>query len=347
MPISVQCTCGKTFRVKDELAGLPVTCQVCGAQILATEAPAVPPIHAPTAPPSAGTSSCPACAEPIPAGARRCPHCGESLASTVMSNEELAKALDLIRAELARHSPDQDDVLRGGMWSGKTIALGVLALASMALLAYGAMSRNGEPAVVFGIILGLCFGIPTLVSFFNDRHAMYLQEAEGPVQAYKRFYMAVKTGRTGKAFAALIPPARQAEHPPTIAFKNPKIPNNPQRRPFSDVKSYAAYWKEIFQGKNNWVRYYQLNKVRVILPETDGVAVVEANLKLTTYNSLLLLSILLSLWIAVILILIFQQKEDVVVRKAFIRHEGRWYLLDGSIEGDLDKALAKRREVGS
>ncbi len=347
MPISVQCTCGKTFRVKDELAGTPVTCQVCGAQILAVEAPIAQPAFAQAIPPSSGTVPCPACAEPIPTGSRSCPICGESLGSAAISSDELAKALDLIRNELARHSPAQDDELRGGMWSGKTIALGVLAAASLVLLAIGAMSRCGEPALVSGIVLGLCFGIPTLVSFFNDRNAMHLQEAAGPVQAYKRFFMAVRTGRTGKAYAALIPPARQSEHPPSIVLKNPKIPHSPQRKPYSDVKSYAAYWKEIFQGKNNWVRYYQLNKVRVLAPENDGVAVVEAQLKLTTYNSLLILGILLSLWIAIILILIFQQKEEVTVRKAFIRHEGRWYLLDGSIEGELDKALAKRQEVGS
>ena len=103
MPITVNCQCGKVFKVKDEVAGTTIQCQVCGKQIsvpaqgavLATAGlPERPPIAVapppvirtvpipvePVAPPPAiagiATMACPSCAEKIPGYCTECPFCG-------------------------------------------------------------------------------------------------------------------------------------------------------------------------------------------------------------------------------------------------------------------------------
>jgi len=60
MPITVTCDCGKSFKVKDEVLGTLVKCQVCGKDVMAEERVAAPapvfaqtPVLTPTAPATA------------------------------------------------------------------------------------------------------------------------------------------------------------------------------------------------------------------------------------------------------------------------------------------------------
>jgi len=87
MALTVKCTCGKAFEVKDEAAGTSVVCQACGTELHVPGAsgpagavPESPPAPLPQAAPDAGPSiNCPFCAERIPGGLRSCPLCHEAI----------------------------------------------------------------------------------------------------------------------------------------------------------------------------------------------------------------------------------------------------------------------------
>ena len=76
MAISVTCTCGKQFKVKDELAGKRGKCAACG-QVLSI--PAIPSSAALEKAIPAPLRACPACWEALQPNAVICLHCGHDL----------------------------------------------------------------------------------------------------------------------------------------------------------------------------------------------------------------------------------------------------------------------------
>ncbi len=76
MPIVVGCDCGKTFRVKDELAGKRVKCSSCGKPLFIPLPSASVDKSKPTL---SSTKDCSACKKPMPNDAVICVHCGLDL----------------------------------------------------------------------------------------------------------------------------------------------------------------------------------------------------------------------------------------------------------------------------
>lgn len=344
MPISVACVCGKTFRVRDEVAGQMVTCQVCGASVLANAVAAVEPIASPglihaAAPkvPETDNISCPACAEAIPRKSIRCPFCKEAL-STSLTDSQKNTVIKGVLQSLDSHSTAQDDDLRGGLLCLKTMILGGITFSFLVLFLYGIMAQNAEGAGVLGFIFGAGFGISFLVSLNNDYQAHHIQDSSSADTALKRFVGAIRTGRVKKAYAAIAPLSRNAHGVASIKFNNAKVAQNAGSSSYNDPKSYAKYWTTIFSGPSSVTRQVTLKSVKVERTTPEGIAIVEMRLGVISYSKLLYLTILLGLLICVILIYVLQARDEVVVRKAMIQHKGRWYILDGAISGDIDRA---------
>jgi hypothetical protein len=130
----------------------------------------------------------------------------------------------------------------------------------------------------------------------------------------------------------------KADNADSIRFKNPKIEHAPKVRHFSDAKSFKAYWKQIFSGPSPYNRNLTLKNVHVV-GRSGNVVVVEGTLNVTSYNSLLLLLIFLNWLIALIVVLVTQQKDELRLRKALINHRGKWYILDGAFESQVDRSM--------
>lgn len=235
MPITVQCVCGKAFKVRDDLLGQQVTCQVCGANVQvqaeSTAAAIPPPLSSlrPEAPSAtnADTMECPACAERIPQKSRQCPLCKEPIRNS-MTPDEIAQALQEVQNGLAAANAAQEAALAGGFLNfSSKILIGINIFFAIGVV-LGMMTHDGGGIIAVCIIVDLPFAIALLVALANDFAASKIKTADGPDVAYKRFFKAVQTGRARKAFAALVPTARQADHAPSIKFNNSKIAHNPQ-----------------------------------------------------------------------------------------------------------------------
>ena len=352
MPIRVKCTCGKIFRVKDEYAGRQVQCQVCQAEItvpespeLSEEAQAAPmpapmPEPGPTAPQTA-TVECPACAESIPAGSAVCPLCGESLSGQLDAGQA-SRILDDSLASLDAHlgdrqSTEEDTRLKGGLLTTKTIVLMVITGLCVAMIASGAsMRRDGEPLIAIGIILGIIFGISVLVSLTNDYRSIHIQDCRDPAKALKNYLTAIRTKRTSKAFACLVPEARQSGRARSVKFT--KIKSALGDFTILDAASFAKYWTSVFKGPSGQTRSVQIKKVYKIKEGDQGLALVEAELAFSSYPSWLIALILLNLIICVIAIMACTKRESLTIRKLMVQRDNRWFIVEGELQGRLDQA---------
>lgn len=357
MAISVSCACGKAFKVKDEAAGTMVTCQVCGRELL-VQAPAVAapettvPQPLPAAaqiveaqPASGPTIRCPYCAEDIPSGSVFCPLCGETLAAH-RSKEEQQRLLAERLQDLERHAADlqaqlDDRKLKGAFLSPKTIFLALVSAIGILLIVAGCMKpeySNARSAdLTFGILIVVFMGIPAIVSLANDYRAYHIQDTKRPDVAFRRYYSALKSNRTAKAFASLVPSARTVGPVETVKFDNPKIPPSRGRYAISDLSSFKEYWKGIFSGPTLQTRGVQLRNLKVLQKRSDGTALVEVLLEFTNFNSLWALLLPLALLPAALLILVLQQHETRTFRKLLVNRAGRWYIAEGELEGVLDR----------
>ncbi len=352
MPITVTCSCGKVFKVKDEAAGGSVRCQICGAELTVPAGGETPqPPTLPMAPPDpqgapAGkTIVCPACAEDVPSEYPKCPYCGEGLEGLMSPEEQDALLRKTIEA-LDNHVSDPgkldaDARLRGGFFAVKTIVLALITAGAIAMIVGGAMSSSRDAAALvgFGVVLVIIFGIALLVSFAHDCGASGIQSASTPEKAFRRFFMAVKTRRTGKAYAAVAPGSRRVGRVETVKFE--KIPPHTGSYAINDAPTFNKYWLSVFKGPSMQTRGVQLKKVGKVREIGDDFAVVEVECLFTNYPSLLILTILINLILCAILIAIIQKKTPVRIRKLLIKRHGRWFIADGEFEGTLDKLKLK------
>ena len=352
MPITVNCTCGKAFDVSDDTAGMTLTCQSCGRELLvgkqgvAPLAPLAPLASGPLAPAkspvpgqSAKTMNCPTCAEQIPVRSVLCPMCGEALSNLEqLDAPEYAAALAQVRAGLAAHTADanamdEDARMKGGTFATKTLVL--MAIMGLSVVMIVMDSGKSGPLLVFGIMFAVIFIIPMIISLVNDSKASHIQDVMAPAQALTNFLSAVKTGRTRKAFVALVPPARQAGKVDTIKFKA-DIPSHTGSYSIDDSSTFKTFWKSIFTGPSGQSRIVTVRNVRTLRQEGD-VAVVQADLEVTNYPMWAWITVFLGLLVVLIVILVIQKKETRKIRKVLIKQNGLWYLADGSLEGVLDR----------
>lgn len=183
MPITVKCQCGKSLKVKDQLAGKAVKCPGCSqvvkvpaagaAPATPTPAPAAPVQPAPMQPASPAANqmadlfdeegfgtqvaaACPACGSEMPAGAVLCTKCGyHTQAGEKLEGHRLAGVdielgeVALMKAEedMARDKQLQRDMeSRAGLpWWGLALVLFVLSSAAgIAVVAINAANQTVE-----------------------------------------------------------------------------------------------------------------------------------------------------------------------------------------------------------
>ena len=128
MAISVTCTCGKQFKVKDELAGKRGKCAACG-QVLSI--PAIPSSAALEKAIPAPLRACPACWEALQPNAVICLHCGHDL----RTGKQVPQAKSAAPSRPSAEAPVASARLWIALIAGGICLAGVVA--AVALLSWG------------------------------------------------------------------------------------------------------------------------------------------------------------------------------------------------------------------
>jgi hypothetical protein len=352
--IIVSCSCGKKYSVRDDFAGRQFNCKSCNSTILTPSALSVEETTVPvalsvenpkeiyvqkaTVPEPILTKACPWCAETIHKEATVCRYCkqvlNKGLSDSDLSARRLAvhQSLDELFTDPIQMAKNKS--LRGSLISLRTyvlfcfIGLGII----MSVLGF---AKSGEEMVfvaAFGVIFIFFFGIASIVSFFNDVFCSSIN-TKNPLKTFKRYFLAVRTRRFAKAYAALAPSARTVGSVKTVEPE--KIPFRNGSYKISSLESFKEYSNSYLKGPPGHTRYVNLLKVRLV-KQDQGTAVVEAEIKFSSYPTLLLILIIVPL-ICVILIVALTKSETLTVRKLLVEHNGKWFVADGEFDGPLDQ----------
>lgn len=267
MSIEVACRCGKVFRVFDARAGQSVVCGVCGSPVAVPLAASAAPAAVPPAPvfpppaPAGAMRACPACAESIPAAADVCPICKELL----RDRPDPAHARARVQARIAAideylagpNGVAQDNALTAKGFFPRTWVAVAMTVVSVAAFVIGiATCGTGGDGAVFLIVMGVLFGLPAgiglLVSALHDRATARIHDSRDALQAFRRYFLAIRSRRTNRAFAALAPAARCVGPVPAVRFA--KIPMREGNWHIDDLASYHEYWQNLLRGPSIFVR---------------------------------------------------------------------------------------------
>ncbi len=344
--LTIRCACGKTFSVKEKFRDRDVRCQACDEMIKVCEAiiaesedapeqvepvtqrqdQYVPePIPAESSDDAAAlqTIECPACAEIIPADAQECPTCGESLVQYLDPGQQeivLQKVMHELRQTTGDAAfPDKVRKAKGGFLSAKSIILAVVTLAFVALIIVGLFvgQRDRGAFFGFGFIFGIPFMIALIVSLINDYVCHHVQDAKNPQQAFKRYFKAVKTGRCKKAFACLAPSAQKRAQ---VALPQLDVlPADTHTMPVNDLKTFIAYWRQVFRGPKGYSRRLSLQDVYTAGCIDDVFFLVNARFLFMSSDGFV------------------YRREKKTVKRLLVKHNGLWYIPEPGFLGRLDR----------
>ena len=225
-----------------------------------------------------------------------------------------------------------DEQLRPKARSTKTIVVGIIAAASVAAIIGGALTKDSDlqvGLVMIGCIGAFVFGIAGLVSWGNDRSARHIQDVRKPTKAFKRFLMAVRTGRSDSAYMALVPSARTVG--PVLSLDLGKIPVSDEPQQIADPPSFKKYWKHVFTGAKGQTRSAQLLKVKKLQDLPADVAIIEATIRFSSYTTLM------SLFLGPLILALISRKQTKRIRKLLVRRDGQWFFVSGELSGALDQ----------
>ncbi len=247
--------------------------------------------------------------------------------------EALGRAIAELETFVADPSKlQQDEHLRQGMKPINTIVVGAIAALSVAMIIWGAITRDSDLQIilmVFGFLCALVFGIGTLVSWAHDHGAKRIQDASKPAKVFKRFWTSVRTGRGHYAYLSLVPTSRNVGPVPPLDLGRIPVSDKPQQ--IVDSASFKKYWKSVFKGTSSHTRSVQLLKVKKIQDLPADVTVVEATVRFTSYASAM------ALIFGPLILVLISKKETKKIRKLLVRRCNKWFFLSGELSGALDQ----------
>ncbi len=229
MPIRIQCQCGKSLNVRDDLAGKKIKCPGCGNALVvggggaAAAAPARPAPRPPAQPAAPSgrmddlfseegfseqvAAVCPACRQEMEAGAILCVKCGYNTQTGERYEAHKTAGVDVDHGTLALEKAEQDmkadtkmqkDMISGaGMpWWGLALVLFVLGSGlTIAVLAVNASRRVDEnfafnPLALFFFLAGTGFQLVGMgASILIIVHAFKEDVIKGVLCLFVPFYM--------------------------------------------------------------------------------------------------------------------------------------------------------------
>jgi len=341
--MQIQCpNCAKKMEIPDDLRGKNVFCTSCGNRVQAAGLRTAP-AASPEAVGQGATKKCPFCAETILKVARRCKYCKQDLPEGV----DAESVRDRLRMK-DRKASDQGlagaSALKPAPKFGKlrtvTIVMAVITGLFLLMAVAGGVlpfnhSDDGEVLLGLGITFTILFGIILLVFLIADLSVPAADKRTTPLLGLKAFLGSLRIGRFGYSYFCLLDGDKDG-------LTRTRQPIDPVKVfggdfTFSDLAGFKQYWKGICRpsgGQNRRMVVSALRQEKIL----GDYALVSARVRIESYPSAIVWTVILSVLLALILILAMTKRQEVTVTKLLRRVGGQWYVVNGELSSVEDNA---------
>ncbi len=349
--MQVHCpNCSKPFEVPDNLAGKSIFCTSCGSRIQAAGSKTT--VAALSA--SAGQEAvkkCPYCAETILKAARKCRFCKQDLPegadSESIRERFKMKERKISEQRVAGGPPPIPRSISGRFRTVTKVLAGITGLFLLLALAGGILpfnrSDDREAMLGLGITFTFLFGIILLVVFVIDLSVPSADKRTSPGLGLKTFLGALRMGRYGLAYACLLDGDKDSLERARQPIELVKVWGG--NFVFSDLAGFKQYWKGLCHAGGGQNRRLVVTNVR---EEKVGsnYALVSAKVRIESYPSAVLWTIILSVLLALILVLAMTKRQEITVTKLMRQVGGQWYVVNGELSSVEDNAWEVAASLG-
>ncbi len=344
----IQCpSCSGQFDVPESSAGQVVSCSSCGEQM---QVPAAQPAEsAPASEVKADaepTKRCVFCGETILAVARKCKHCKEDIPEGGDA-ESVRKRLEAkVRAVTEKPIVAERDISysAGGKFRISTIVVTIICILSVIGIFLGASGKGDgmEAVIVISVISLILFGIAFLVLGITDLTIPSRVGRTTPARGLSAFLKSIKIGRFQYAYACVLDGDKDDLTRTRKARDAVRIEGGSFS--FGALDGFKKYWTGIARSGGGQSRQMIISKIKTIREEGD-FALVNAEVKVQSYPSAIIFTVLITILLTAVLIAVLTKRETLQVTKLMRRVDGQWYVVNGELESPEDMDFAMAREI--
>lgn len=345
--------CGSNIPLKKEALGKKIRCKLCNeiseipadlkstAEIeLETKNQAIPE----KATKNPNEMECPVCFENIPVKSQICPRCKEVIVKkrgkVTLSKAESDELLIAHKNELSKEINMMPKKMNA-------ISIGTIVLfITSCLLFISAIgvyfdSIDNLPGSIALSVFGIFFVLGAYSKFNNNKKAINIGNISDPQKFITQYFESIKSNRLKYIYQVVSPNGRTKNTSDLMGFK--KISVEKSKQNLSSLAGYIKYWSVLIKGFGNYAMRmtFHTKKDIKIIEKYDDKVIFQINLTFKSHNQLLWLLIFLNLIIAIIVIAVTTKSETLTIRKTIFKHNNKWYVAEGEMQGNLDLATFK------
>lgn len=280
---------------------------------------------------------CPFCSEFIPEKSANCPKCKENLndkpqvmLSVEESNFLLNKYMDSIRREELFLLSTKKKWPKSRVILYCSLLFCVLAITGSFMLG---VSSGVATCVIVCVPMALVIGYSK-----KDKNSFNIQLLADPKEFVKQYLFSLNENRAKLLFQIVAPLGRTKETKPLLFDK---IKNDTNLYDISQLKGFCKYWKSTFRGTGNYSRSVVIEQINIAEEYNDKV-ILNITLNFTSYNTLLTLFEAFGPIFGSLAVHFGAKKETVEITKIILKHNNKWYIAEGELQGNLDFATFKK-----
>lgn len=343
--LTFTCDCGQIITFTEKVLGKKLRCKSCKEIVqipkeFETEEKKTPYTNfSPTSKfENLNVYECPFCAEEITINSSKCPRCNENLTdnSDIPLTAEVTADL-LKKAERSINGITSPIKMTSRISIKSIILFFITALFSVGTayhLINGAKSSGDTVLLFILVIFIIIFLTASLQNYSLDSKAQLIGNLTDPENFVKQYFSSIRSKRTEHLYEIIAPTGKSKQQTEIIEFD--RIHNNKRKYNISSLAGFKKYWKFIKEGPSEYNRSFKIKRVTLI-QEKNNKAIIEVELKFSSYNSFLFLLIFLNILIAILAIVFSTKKEAKVINKLIIKKNDVWYIAEGELQGPLDR----------
>jgi hypothetical protein len=216
------------------------------------------------------------------------------------------------------------------------LALGVLAIILINSSEVSSSEEEGWVALaVFSFMLLFVFGLILLVAFINDLGVPSFHGRTAPDLGLKTFLAGLRFGRFDLAYACLLEGDKDRLTRSRQAIEPVKVYGGDFD--FSGLEGFKQYWKGICRPGEGQSRRMVATNIRTEKSAGD-YAQVSSRVRIESYPSALVWTVLISPLLAIILVLAMTKRQELTVIKLMRKVGNQWFVVNGELSSVEDNA---------